>query len=303
MDMRHLETFRAVATSLSFTQAAATLDYAQSSVSAQIQGLEKEMGVPLFNRIGKRVALTEAGTSLLRYTDQILAIAEEARTVVSGTDEPSGSLTITAPETICTYRLPRVLRQFRERYPQVRLIYRPVRSTSLQRAVLQADVDIAFWLAPPLQAATTITELLVEEPLVLIAAPDHRLANFDVVTPKDVECEPLLLTEKGCNYRVLFERRLAECGVAAATDYEFDSVEAIKQCVMANVGIAVLPMVTVRKEIADGWLVALPWDQPEFKVWSMVMRHKEKWVSPAMEAFLRLTREIMLESRGERAAA
>lgn len=294
MDLRQLETFRAVAGSLSFTQAADKLDYAQSSVSAQIQSLEKEIGAPLFNRIGKRVELTDAGARLMDYAARMLSLAEEARTVVSGADAPSGSLTVTAPETICTYRLPPVLRQFRQRYPQVRLVYRPVRGTDLGRNVIQSDADIAFWLAEPMQSSNLIIEPLIEEPLALIAAPDHRLAGYACVRPTDLEDEPLLLTERGCNYRALFERRLVEAGVVPSTDYEFDSVEAIKQCVMANVGIAVLPQIDVQRELDNGSLVALPWDQPDFRVLTLVMRHAEKWVSPAMAAFLDLTREILL---------
>jgi DNA-binding transcriptional LysR family regulator len=293
MDLRQLETFRVVANTLSFTHAATALNYAQSSVSAQIQALEKELGAPLFNRVNKRVELTDAGRRLLRYADRLLEIAEEARAVVGGDEEPMGTLTIAAPETVCTYRLPPVLRQFRERYPHVLLVYRPVRSTSLQRAVINADVDIAFWLSEPVQAASLVIEPLIEEPLALIAAPDHPLASRARVLPADLECEPLLLTERGCNYRTLFERALTAAGVIPATNFEFDSVEAIKQCVIANVGIAVLPAVTVQREMAEGKLVALPWDQPDFRVLTMVMRHKDKWLSPAMRAFLGLARDLL----------
>ena len=293
MDPRQLETFRAVASTLSFTQAAERLDYAQSSISAQIQALEKEIGAPLFNRVGKRVELTDAGERLLPYADRIVEMTDEARSVVSGDDEPAGTLTVSAPETVCTYRLPPVLRQFRVRYPHVQLIYRPIRAPNLQRAVVNADVDIAFWLAEPMQSGILISETLIDEPLALIAAPEHGLARKERVEPIDIEQEPLLLTERGCNYRILFERQMTAAGVTPATDFEFDSVEAIKQCVIANVGIAVLPRVTVEKEIGEGKLVALRWGQPDFRVFTTVMYHREKWVSPAMRAFLNVTRELL----------
>lgn len=295
MDMRQLETFRVVARMLSFTQAALQLDYAQSTISSQIQTLEREVGAPLFNRVNKRVELTDAGRRLLRYADRMLEIAEEAKSVIAGDEEPSGTLNITAPETICTYRLPPLLRQFRQRYPQVLLIYRPVRSTNWQRAVLHANLDVAFWLSEPVQSTRMIVEPLIEEPLVLAAATDHPLAQRTRVVPADLENEPLLLTERGCNYRSLFERYLVSQGVIPVTNYEFDSVEAIKQCVIANVGIAVLPAVTLQRELAQGSLVALPWSQPNFRVQTMVMVHKEKWISPAMKAFLDLTRELLAE--------
>src|SRR5436190_8129479 len=125
MDLRQLATFRMVATTLSFTQTAATLGYVQSSVTAQIQALETDLGVPLFDRLGKRVTLTDAGQRLLHYAEKMLDLAEEARSIVPGDTEPTGSLTISAPESLCAYRLPVVLNEFRKRYPQVRLMFLP----------------------------------------------------------------------------------------------------------------------------------------------------------------------------------
>src|SRR5216117_1031860 len=114
MDLRHLTTFRTVANLMSFSRAATSLDYAQSTITLHIQSLEDELGVPLFNRIGKKIELTEAGHRLLRYSERLLDLAEETVAGVSGQDDVSGTLTVGAPETICTYRLPQVLRQFRQ---------------------------------------------------------------------------------------------------------------------------------------------------------------------------------------------
>src|SRR4051794_25715284 len=116
MDLRQLKTFRAVADSLSFTRAADALDYAQSSVTAQIRALEDELGVRLFDRLGRRVALTEAGLRLLAYADKMLDLADEAAHAIAEGDEPSGQLIIAAPETLSTYRLPPLLKQFRLRF-------------------------------------------------------------------------------------------------------------------------------------------------------------------------------------------
>jgi DNA-binding transcriptional LysR family regulator len=103
MDFRQLMTFRLLATTLNFRQAAAALNYAQSTVSAQIQMLEEELGVSLFDRLGKRVIITDAGQRLVPYAEKLLVLAEETRTAVTGNGEPVGSLTISAPETLCTY--------------------------------------------------------------------------------------------------------------------------------------------------------------------------------------------------------
>jgi DNA-binding transcriptional LysR family regulator len=104
MELCHLATFRTLATTLNFTQTAALLDYVQSSVSAQIHELETEPGVLLFDRLNKRVILTDEGQRLLVYAEKLLNLAEEAQTALSAHAEPTGAVTISAPEILCTYQ-------------------------------------------------------------------------------------------------------------------------------------------------------------------------------------------------------
>src|SRR5919107_916577 len=110
MELRQVQTFRAVAEELSFSRAAAKLGYVQSSVSAQVGALERELGVPLFDRLGRRIRLTDAGEVMLANSRKLLALAEETKQAVVdagvGSGEVTGSLTVSAPETLITYRLP-----------------------------------------------------------------------------------------------------------------------------------------------------------------------------------------------------
>jgi DNA-binding transcriptional LysR family regulator len=293
MDLRQLATFRMVATTLSFTRAAAALNYVQSSVTAQIQALEEELGVPLFDRLGKRVVLTEAGKRLLWYAEKLLILAEEARTAVTGNAEIVGTLAISAPETLCTYRLPALLGQMRERFPGVRLMFRPLPVSELRRGVVEGAIDVAFLLDVPVQAAGLAIEPLIYEPLVLIAPANHRLACAGAVYPADLDGEPVLLTEAGCSYRRLFERSLSRTGVYPASTLEFGSVEAIKQCVIAGMGVSVLPAIVAAAEIAQERLVALNWTEPGFGVVTQMAWHRDKWQSPPLAAFLALSRELL----------
>lgn len=293
MELRQLATFRMVATTLSFTRAAAALNYVQSSVTAQIQALEEELGVPLFNRIGRRVTLTDAGRSLLGYAERMLDLADEARTVVSASDEPTGVLTIAAPETLCTYRLPAVLRQFQTRFPRVKLILRPNPVGDLARDLAGSDMDAAFLIGELLPSGRLQVESLVREPLTLVAAPEHPLARASRVRPADLCAEQVLLTENGCSYRSAFERTLAAAGVTITSTLEFSSVEAIKQCVMAGMGISVLPAVTVATELAQGRLAALRWSERNFSMVTQMIWHKDRWLSPALNAFLEVTRAVL----------
>lgn len=285
----------AVARSLSFTRAAAELGYVQSSVTAHVKALEGDLGVPLFDRLGRRVVLTDAGRTLLGYADKMLDLSEEAKAAVAGEPhgEPAGTLTMSAPETLCAYRLPRLLRRFKERFPRVRLTFRPTPCADLKAGVADGSLDVAFLLDGPVRAAALEVEALVEEPLLVVGPPDHALALSGAVAPADLAEEQILLSEAGCSYRHLFERRLAEAGVEPADVLELDSVEAIKQCVAAGMGVAILPAVTVAAELERGEISALAWEGPELGVLTQVAWHKDKWLSPALEAFLSMSRDVL----------
>jgi DNA-binding transcriptional LysR family regulator len=293
MELRQLTMFKMLATTLSFTRTAAALGYVQSNVSAQIQTLEEELGTPLVDRLGKQIALTDAGQRFLPYVEQVLTLVEEARMAVSGKDEPMGTLTISAPETLCTYRLPHLLSSFQQCYPQVRLLFRPCPVAELRQQVSGGVVDVAFVLEEPLQAKSLVVEPLMREPVVVIAASDHPLTQRKEVGPADLDGERLLLTEVGCGYRNLFLQRLAADGIYPTTVLEFTSVEAIKQCVMARMGITVLPRMAVERELASGQLAALPWIDAEFHVMAQMLWHREKWLSPALRVFLTMAREVL----------
>lgn len=295
MELRHLATFRTLATTLNFTRTAALLGYAQSSVSAQIQELEADLGVRLFERLNKRIMLTDEGYRLLVYAEKLLDLAEEARSALSTTEQPAGAVTISAPETLCTYRLPPLLQRFRATFPQIQVHFRPLPVPDLRRSVLEGRVDVAFVLEEPLRATGLIVEPLLRERLLVLAPPDHPLAHSTRVTPADIEGEPVLLTEVGCSYRNLFKRALSGVGVYPTTNLELTSVEAIKQCVMLGMGITVLPEVAVQQEVTQGRLVALPWSEPNFEVVTQMLWHRDKWQSLALKSFLSLTREILAD--------
>jgi DNA-binding transcriptional LysR family regulator len=297
MELRQLATFRMLAATLNFTRAAAALGYVQSSVTAQIQALEEDLGVPLFDRLGKRVALTDAGRQFLPYAERMLDLAEEARGALSDAGEPVGVLAIGAPETLCTYRLPGVLRRFRELYPLVRVAFSPGAVAELPRRVSDGLIDVALVMDEPLQFTGLVVEPLVEEPLCVLAPVGHPLAGMPSVNPADLEGEPLLLTEVGCRYRNMFTRALAAAGVHPASSLEFSSIEAIKQCVIAGMGITVLPAVAVAEEVERGQLAALGWADPGFGVLTQMVWHKDKWLSPALRAFLDVTRETLVGSQ------
>lgn len=301
MELRQLQTFREVTRTLSFTRTAAALNYAQSSVSAQIHALEEELGITLFDRLGRRVVLTAAGQRLLHYTEKILALADEAQVAVPGDSEPRGVLTIGASETLCAYRLPPVLEAYRQRYPKVNIIFRPdANSTEWDSMLGEGLADAVLTLDGPYQARNVIVEHLQHEPIMVTACASHRLAGQGQISPEELRTETVIHTEAGCRYRVAFERALRAASVIPATAIEFHSVEAIKQCALAGMGVAVLPRVVVQHELAAGRLVAVDIEGVEFNMMTQLIWHKDKWISPALEAFLAMTRTMLGKPQGDR---
>lgn len=293
MELRQLATFREVAAAGGFTKAAERLGYAQSSVTTQIQALERELGVRLFERLGKRVVLTESGRLLLGYAERILKLADEARAAIAQGDEPTGTLIIGAAETLCTYRLPPVLRRYRARFPRVQLILKPGLCPDMRRAVREGQLDLAFLLEEPVCPPDLVVEPLVREEVRVLVHPDHPLAKREAVGPHDLDGETLLVTEGRGGYRARFERALVAAGVRPSVVLEFGGVEAIKQCAIAGMGVAVLPAVAVAEEVSGGQLVALPWCGPDLSVVTQLAWHKDKWLSPTLRAFLQVTREML----------
>lgn len=302
MELRQLHTFCEVARSGSFTRAASVLDYAQSSVSSQIQGLEEELGVSLFDRLGRRTVLTEAGQRLLHYADKMLGLASEAKLAVPGLDEPTGTVTISAPESLCTYRLPVVLEHFRREYPKVDLIFVPSpMGSDWERLIGDGEVDAALFLAANYRSTNIAVEPLLREPVMVVAHPAHPLVGRDVVEVTDFRDETLLLTEAACRYRAIFEGRLRRAQVVPANTIEFHSVEAIKQCTMAGMGVAVLPQVAVASEVQAGRLhpLKLPFTM---ELMTQLAWHTDRWLSPALSEFLNTTRRLLREDELRMAA-
>jgi len=208
LDLRELKTFRKVAMEKSFTRAANLLHYAQSSVTAQIHGLEEELGVPLFDRMGRRVELTLAGLQLLSYADKLLDMAEEAKRAVQNDGHPAGTLTVSAPEALLAYRLPELLRRFQSQYPAIHLSLKASESCAIGAGgiILAPNVDIAFRLDVPLQASHLAVDCLRREPLLLTVSPQHPLVGKKNVSARTIGQHQLLLTDRACSYRALFER-------------------------------------------------------------------------------------------------
>lgn len=291
MEVRQLQIFCALAEELSFTRTAERVHTVQSNVTTQIKALEEELGTPLFDRLAKRVILTEAGSRFLPYAEKALSAMLEGSFAVRHGSEPAGPLRIGAPESVLTYRLPEVLQSFRKRYPEVELIFRPHWDETLWEALEGGKLDMAIRMIDQVDHPQCASLRLRTENVHLIAHPDHPLARRQKVHPQDLAGEMLLLTEAGCAYRRKLDVALSAHKTRAGNITEFSSVEALKQCATAGMGIGLLPEIVVAAELKRQQLKALAWAGPELHIATHVVWHKDKWLSPGMMAFLELLQE------------
>jgi DNA-binding transcriptional LysR family regulator len=284
MEMRQLVTFRKVAQMLSFTQAATELSYAQSSVTAHVKALEATLGVALFERTMGRVRLTPAGERLVLFADRIIDLAGEAKLAVCESDQPTGTVVVGTTESIASYRLAPVLELLHHRFPRLRITLRPSRTAEIRDALRQGLLDVGFLMDAETEHRGLTSIVLREEDLVVVAAPDHPLADRTQVTLDDLRQTKILATEPGCTYRDLFEAELNEGYESEVRLLEFGTIEAIKRMAANGLGATLLPRFTVANELAAKALVPLAWPVP-FTVFTQLAWHQEKWMSGALRLF------------------
>lgn len=292
MEIKQLITFKHAAENLNFTQTAKLLNFAQSSVTAQIKALEDEVGKPLFERLGKRLILTEAGYQFKRYAEKMINLSEEAIMAANGEEELTGTLTIGAQESQCTYRLPPILKEFKAAFPKVKLVFKPAHSDEMaRRQLMEGLLDVAFIMDKRKPEGSLRVEQLVKEELKLVITSNQPKSEFSI---DDLKHETLLLTESGCSYRNMFEESLNSLGIYPLDKIEFVSIEAIKQCVIAGLGVALLPEMVVKKELEEGRMKELPWNVSLSPLYTQIAWHKDKLVTPPLDEFISLTRKLFL---------
>ncbi|WP_096187995.1 LysR family transcriptional regulator [Evansella halocellulosilytica] len=296
MDIKQILTFKTAAENLNFTQTATQLNFAQSSVTAQIKALESELGTPLFERLGKRLVLTEEGRKFKVYADQLIMISEEAKTAIYGEDEPTGTLTIGAQESQCTYRLPLLLKSFQEQFPKVKLVFKQAHSNEHAREqLLEGKLDLAFIMDKAKPTQGLIVDTLVQEELKIVVSPDYSIPTQQKGFPYDFEQATFLLTDEGCSYRCILEDTVREANLKMIQKFEFISIEAIKQCVLSGLGVAVLPAMAIEKELKAGVVKEIPWADSVSPIFTQIAWHKDKWMTLPLQAFIQLTRETFQE--------
>jgi DNA-binding transcriptional LysR family regulator len=295
LDTKHLKCFLTVARLLNFGEAAKVLNYSQSTVSDQIRSLEQQLGVKLFERLGKNVFLSNHGKQLIPLAERMVRDEEKIEGLFAEKGEITGSLTIGAAESLCVFWLPPVLKAYRSCHPHVQVIIKVGSCLEFHQWLQQNIVDVAFSLNDEAKNSQLRQIRLFRGETVFIASPLSNLSKRAMISPQDLEDQILILPEAECGYRRELENVLSRESVQVSAVMEFSSLEAIKQCVKSDLGVSLLPEISVSEEIERGELVVLNWVSDSISIEASMVFHREKWMSPSLTAL----QEVVMSSISE----
>jgi len=284
LTLRQLKVFESVARHLNYTRAAEELHLTQPAVSMQIKQLEEHLAVPLFEQLGKRIHLTEAGQEVLGYARAINQQLDELESVLNRMKGLGGGRLKISVASTANYFVPTLLGSFSRRYPEVTVSLDVTNRETLLSQLAENNVDLVIMGRPPADADVD-AESFMDNPLVVVAPPDHPLAGKKKIPLKRLQEETFLVREPGSGTRVAMERFFNERGMKLKTGMEVGSNEAIKQAVQAGLGLGLLSRVTIEQELELKRLVELNIQEfPIMRHWYVVHR-KGKRLSAAAEAF------------------
>ncbi|MEJ2060538.1 MAG: LysR family transcriptional regulator [Gammaproteobacteria bacterium] len=295
--LRQLEILEAVERCGSFSRASTEVHLTQPAVSMQIKQLEEALGMPLFEHIGKRIVLTEAGRETLGTAQAIgreLANLEQTLADLQGLK--GGALTVSAASTASVFAA-RMMALFRAQYPDVQLSLNVVNRETLLRHLSENSVDLVLMGTPP-EGLHLSARPVMDNPLVVIAATSHSLAGVSDIPLTRLLEEPMVGREQGSGTRSAMENFFAEHGLHFQAAMEMNKNEAIKQAVEAGLGVGVVSLHTIQAELASGQLCVLDVKGfPLKRQWYLVQREGKR-LSPAAQAFVQLVlKEATRESR------
>jgi len=284
--LRQLRVFAAVARHRSFTRAAEALFLTQPAVSMQVKQLEHQLDVSLFEHLGKKIYLTETGEEVYRYTRTILQQLEEMQTVLGNLKGlERGRLRLSVAST-ANYFAPTLLGTFCTRFSGVTVSLDVTNRETLLNQLAENEVDLVVMGQPPAEM-DLVAAPFMENPLVIVAPPDHKLAKRSGIPLQRLEEETFLVREPGSGTRIAMERFFRGHGVNITTGMEVGSNEAIKQSVQAGLGLGLLSRDTIEMELTLKRLVTLDVEHfPIMRHWYVVHR-KGKRLSAVSEAFKR----------------
>jgi DNA-binding transcriptional LysR family regulator len=286
MELRQLQTFVTIVRYMNFTRAADELGYAQSTVTTQIKNLEEYYGVLLFERMGRKIHLTEYGRTLLPVAREIIRLNERANTLLSQQDHLKGVIRVATPESLCVKWFPRVYKKLIERHPDIELDVITFDRRDYEDMLRNNEVDLSFSIE--YEAVHLDFTILSELPMEmnLVAAKNHPLCQQETVSINDLNNQKFVFTEKGYCYRVIIDSFLEKNSILPKEVLTMKNLSVIKELICNGYGISYLPEFALSDEIEKNQLAVIRGINIDTQFKTVLLCHQEKWISPGMQAFI-----------------
>lgn len=285
MDIRELVTFIKIVQTGTFVKAAEALNYAPSTVTAQIKSLEKELGI-LFERSTSGVSLTPRGQTILPLASRILEINNSMLDIVRDETKICGPLRLGSVETLCVHVLPGVLRYFQKNYPDVEFSVAIASSSELHKMLLSNQIDLALTLEEVQDSDTFCCSWLRCEEIVAVVSENHPLSGKDICELTDIAQYPLVLSEKGCSYRQYLLNCFQAEHLQPNVFLEAGNTELIKNFILSGVAVGYLPRFAIHRELREGKIVSLSLPGLKAPMASQLLYLKNTSLTPAMKKMI-----------------
>lgn len=283
MEIRNLETFVQTAELGSFTKAAQTLGYSQSTVSFQIRQLEEELHTPLFERINHTIKLTPAGHQILAGAHQLLKLAGDMQRVSEESQEIRGHVRIVMADSLRQRLFDRDYEIFHRRYPGISMEVSSASTEEMFRLLNQNEADFVYTLDKHIYHPSYV--IVHEEPIQahFVASPADPVSRMENVSLEEIAEKPFILTEKGMSYRKLLDEFLASRSLYIQPFLETGDAALICQMTAQNLGISFLPDYATQKACETGRLCRLKIECFTPELWLQLLHHRDKWITPEMQ--------------------
>lgn len=293
MDTKCLITLKTILEAGSFQKAALKLNYTQSTITFQIKQLEHELSIKLFEKIGRKMVLTQAGNDILPYIETILQATEQINNYGKGISEMNGTLRVVVPDSLLIYLLQPVIQIFRQKAPNVHLIINAMNCIDIREQLMDGSADIGIHCDVDKYPDTIVLKELGVFKVCMVAPPFIASKDLDFITPHQRKNLSMISSEPHSSYQKVITDYLTEKDIILNQTMEMWSIDAVKKSVINNLGISYLPMFAVEEELKSGTLIQIKTELDDKLYYSFCSYHQNKWMSPPMELFLQLVQKFL----------
>lgn len=299
MEIRNLTTFLAVSEVLNFTKVAHDNGYTQSAITVQIHQLEEEIGIKLFDRIGKKVTLTNEGKQFIKHARKIINEVEEAKNVFFESPTQRGYIKLGIVESLLSAEFPKVLQLFHKEFPNVSISIQTGTMEYLIEQLQHNKLDMMYGFDEQIYHEDWVKVLNISEKVAFVASSNHPLVSKSNVTIEEMENYDIILTEKDVSYRYVLERKLAERQKNIYPFLEVGNIEFIKRLLLENLGICYMPLYTIKKELREEKLSQISCKEYEIEIYKQLIYRKDKWLNFSMKGLIKIILECEKTDKDE----